>query len=53
MLPNGFVLSDTLKWLVVNGADVKVKSVKGRTALDMAKSIGMSEIITYLKTCGM
>ena len=42
----------TLKWLVTKGGDVKVQSSKGKTALDMARSRGMADVIAYLKTCG-
>ena len=44
--------TDTLKWLVNNGGDVKVQSSKGRTALDMAKDRGLYDIIRFLKESG-
>ena len=50
----GYIVSHTgtLKWLVAKGGDVKVQSNKGKTALDMARSRGMADVIAYMKTCG-
>ncbi len=31
---------------------MKVQSRKGKTALDMARSRGMADVIAFLKTCG-
>mgnify|MGYP001551752409 CR=1 FL=1 len=35
-----------------NGGDVRTCTNKGRTALDMARALGMSEIVIFLKSCG-
>ena len=47
-----FSHTGALKWLVSEGGDVTVQSLKGKTALDLAKCNGMADIITYLKTIG-
>ena len=41
--------TETLKLLVSFGCDTTLKSTKGRTALDMARSQGQIIVVVYLK----